>query len=478
MRNLGFYSAAALVATWLAFLLPLASAQTEAPYYQRVEEGEAFPIELSGPRYERGYLFVPQSADPDDPLILKLPVIRIRALEPNPVLAPVLFLPGGPGVGSLRAAFYPGAYPGTQTRDFIILGRRGTRYAEPSLRCEPIGQALVDAADTGMETLQQAFDACQSTLFEQGVRLGAYHSAASASDIEALRAALGLEQVSIFALSYGTRLALTYARDYPGRVQSMVLEAPLPHNVRFDDSYSQNLRLALERVTQICAEQEECARAFPDLGDRFFSAIQAAPRECEPGRQTVCQADIVDSVPLGSPDDLVWAPLRMEQALARQTPPKSGARGVPSDFDWGVRLSVWCSEALPHAQRWNGPLDDSFAGLDAATFLPDTCRSWGAPVRPLSDRAVTVSDAPTLILAGELDILTPPDWGYEAARTLNRSRVISIPYGFHSETTNWDGDGCAMSLAVRFFSTPDEMIADTSLAPCIEARAEPAFITR
>tara|TARA_R100000306_G_C4380443_1_gene143990 strand:+ start:528 stop:803 length:276 start_codon:yes stop_codon:yes gene_type:complete len=91
---------------------------------------------------------------------------------------------------------------------------------------------------------------------------------------------------------------------------------------------------------------------------------------------------------------------------------------------------------------------------------------------------VTVSDAPTLILAGELDILTPPDWGYEAARTLNRSRVISIPYGFHSETTNWDGDGCAMSLAVRFFSSPDEMIADTSLAPCIEARAEPAFITR
>ena len=146
-----------------------------------------------------------------------------------------------------------------------------------------------------------------------------------------------------------------------------------------------------------------------------------------------------------------------------------------SDFDWGVRLSVWCSEALPYAQRRNGPLPDSFAGLDSATFTPETCALWEVSVRPEAEVEPTVSSAPTLILAGELDALTPPRWGYEAAQILSQSRVISIPYGFHTETTNWDGDGCALSLAARFFSSPEAMLSETTVPSCIERRGPQDF---
>lgn len=289
-----------------------------------------------------------------------------------------------------------------------------------------------------------------------------------------MREVLGFEQWSLLALSYGTRLALTYARDYPESVQSMVLDSPLPHSARFDDAYPANLEAALRRVAQMCAAQAECDAAFPDLESRFFAAIEAAPRQCEADQ--VCQRAIVNSVPLGSAADLARAPYLMDQAVGMESVPTQ-SYGV-SDFDWGVRLSVWCSEALPYAERRNGLLPDSFAGIDSATFMPETCEAWGAPARPASEVAITTSDAPTLILAGELDVLTPPVWGYDAARTLNRSRVIVLPGGFHTESTQWDGDGCALSLAVRFFSSPDEMIADMSPAPCIEARANPAFITR
>lgn len=448
--------------------------QAALPRFEPVAEGAAFPIEVSGPRYQRGYLVVGQSDDPEDTLELRLPVIHIRAAEPRPGLAPVLFLPGGPGVGGLSAAQYPGAYPWSAERDFVILGRRGTRYAEPSLRCEAIGPALASAKPGAEARLETALQACRTALVAQGVRLDAYHSAASASDIEALRQVLGLEQWSLFALSYGTRLALTYARDYPERVQSMVLDSPLPHSARFDDAYPVNLEQALRRVAQMCVALTECDSAFPDLEARFFAAVEAAPRACEADQ--VCQRTLVNAVPLGSAADLARAPLLMDQAT-RMEGATSQSYGV-SDFDWGVRLSVWCSEALPYAQRRNGPLPDSFAGIDSATFTPATCESWAVPPRPASEVAITTSDAPTLILAGELDALTPPAWGYDAARTLSRSRVIVLPGGFHTESTQWDGDGCAMSLAVRFFSSPDEMIADTSPAPCIEARAEPAFITR
>lgn len=467
---------ALLLAAWagvLSILAP-ATAQEMLPRFEPVDEGASFPLAVSGPRYQRGYLVVAQSDDPEDTLELRLPVIHIRAAEPRPGLAPVLFLPGGPGVGGLSAAQYPGAYPWSVERDFVILGRRGTQYAEPSLRCEAIGPALASTKPGAEARLETVLQACRTALVEQGVRLDAYHSAASASDMDALRQVLGFEQWSLFTLSYGTRLALTYAREYPQGVQSMVLDSPLPHSARFDDAYPANLEQALRRVAQMCAAQAECDAAFPDLEARFFEAVEAAPRTCEADQ--VCQRAIVNSVPLGSAADLQRAPLLMDQATRMQAA-TTLSYGV-SDFDWGVRLSVWCSEALPYAQRRNGPLPDSFAGIDSATFMPETCESWGAPARPASEVAVTISDAPTLILAGELDALTPPAWGYDAASTLSRSRVIVIPGGFHTESTQWDGDGCAMSLAVRFFSSPDEMIDDTSSVPCIEARANPAFITR
>jgi pimeloyl-ACP methyl ester carboxylesterase len=449
-------------------------AQSALPRFETVEEGAPFPVEVSGPRYQRGFLVVAQSDHPDDELELRLPVVIVRARTPVPGLAPVVFLPGGPGVGGLSAAQYPGAYPWSAERDFVIFGRRGTRYAVPSLQCEAIGPALVSRKPGAQSRLEQAIADCQSALEAQGVRREAYNTVASASDLEALRTVLGYEQWSLFALSYGTRLALTYAREYPGRVQSMVLDSPLPHGVHFDDAYPAHLEAALRRVAQMCAESPDCDAAYPDLEERFFAAIEAAPRQC--GEDRVCQREIVNSVPLSSASDLQRAPRLMDEATRLET----GDEGVgyASDFDWGVRLSVWCSEALPYAQRRNGPLPDSFAGLDSATFTPETCALWDVSVRPEAEIEPTVSSAPALILAGELDALTPPAWGYQATQGLERSRVITLPAGFHTETTNWDGDGCALSLAARFFSSSDEMLEETGPPACVEARSAPEFERR
>jgi pimeloyl-ACP methyl ester carboxylesterase len=47
-------------------------------------------------------------------------------------------------------------------------------------------------------------------------------------DLEAVRAAEGLERVSIVGISYGAALAVHYALAYPERVAKLVLVAPLP----------------------------------------------------------------------------------------------------------------------------------------------------------------------------------------------------------------------------------------------------------
>ena len=58
-----------------------------------------------------------------------------------------------------------------------------------------------------------------------GTRRGYYTTADSVADMEAIRAALGLERMTLFGISYGTTLALAYARAHPDRVERMVLDS-------------------------------------------------------------------------------------------------------------------------------------------------------------------------------------------------------------------------------------------------------------
>jgi pimeloyl-ACP methyl ester carboxylesterase len=57
------------------------------------------------------------------------------------------------------------------------------------------------------------------------------------------------------------------------------------------------------------------------------------------------------------------------------------------------------------------------------------CAAWGdadSVSIPISQQAVT-SNIPTLILAGELDPITPPAWGRLAGETLSHSQFLEFP---------------------------------------------------
>lgn len=408
---------------------------------------------------ERGYLVVLQDRTDFQGQELRLPVIVVRATQPSGD-APVVFVSGGPGVGDLSAALYPGAYPFTASRDLVILGRRGTRHAIPSMQCAEIGPRL----SAPQSQLNLAIDRCRAEAEADGIDPQFFHSAASAADIDDLRHVLDVEQVALFSLSYGTRLALTYARDFPGRVESMVLDSPLPHSARFDDEFPANVEAALRRVAQLCAAASECDAAYPDLEQRYFHAIRANP-----------DMEVVD---LSDRSSLVMAPMRMQTAIGAVPQPIEPGTGSASDLDWGVRLSVWCSEALPFSQRMQRLDETSFGGLDGAVFQPETCARWNVPARPAAEVEPTVSDVPTLVISGELDVLTPTIWGYQAAQTLSMSRVVEIPAGFHAETTNWEGDGCAMSLVAAFFDNPSEFVRGQEPPECVLAQTYPDFVQK
>lgn len=223
---------------------------THTPAYQPLfEEGPcAFPVP-SGYTPECGYLIVPENrAQVDSPPIrLHVAIFRNRSADPAP--DPVVHLAGGPGSSSLDVAGYmlgQGLDAILERRDFILFDQRGTGYSQSRLDCperEALTSLLLDGRLSAEETqpaVLEAFQRCRERLAAQGIDLSAYHSAASAADLNDLRLALGYEKLNLYAVSYGTRLALTLMRDYPQAVRSAVLDSAYPLQVNLYTALAPN----------------------------------------------------------------------------------------------------------------------------------------------------------------------------------------------------------------------------------------------
>ena len=74
---------------------------------------------------------------------------------------------------------------------------------------------------------------CSSYYLSRGSSARTLTDAAIADDVEDLRRALRVPRISLLGFSYGTRLALTYARRHPDGVDRLVLQGPTDHNLMY-----------------------------------------------------------------------------------------------------------------------------------------------------------------------------------------------------------------------------------------------------
>ncbi len=461
------------------------------------ETGAQFPVQVPAAfESTTGYLVVLENRERPDGPTVRLPVAIVHARTGGRWKSPVLYLGGGPGSSALNVAAYPGAYPFTGDRDFIVMEQRGTRYAEPALTCPVYTYALQKGvrAASGAEKkdfLIAGAAACRARLEASGIDRSAYHTAASAADIEDLRQVLGVEKWTLYGVSYGTRLALAVMRDYPASVRAAVLDSALPPQIRYDDESAVNLDASFHRVFRDCASDPDCEAAFPNLRFRFYAALEGAdtdPVEVSVGsgdeRLTLALpgARLAGLVDTSSPSGIAEAPRLMDAMARRDTAViASAAEGLlgVSTFAWGMRLSVWCSEALPFSARATaaGP-GTILRGLESAAVLPEVCAAWNVPVRPRREASPVASDVPTLLVAGEYDPFTPAAWAEEASLTLPRSRVAIVRGEGHTPMQQWSGDGCAMQVAAGFIADPMGMVRDGhALLDCLAARMAPTFVT-
>jgi pimeloyl-ACP methyl ester carboxylesterase len=215
--------------------------QASIPFYECTEDTlvtlvEPVPADREL-QVDCGDLTVP--ADPDQPGLgaVTLSVVRVGEAGAPADRPPLLVLGDSTREPSTRhAADLGGQVDPALLEHYTLIGldRRGA--GSDILDCAPdeARAALVDAdlsaaGDTRLALLLESARAvvqeCNLTL-DSG--LGSYRTAASAADVELLRAALGVERLSAVGVGDGAAALASWARTSPASVGRLVLDGP-PH---------------------------------------------------------------------------------------------------------------------------------------------------------------------------------------------------------------------------------------------------------
>ncbi|MGB3904333.1 MAG: alpha/beta fold hydrolase, partial [Anaerolineae bacterium] len=158
-----------------------------------------------GAPVECGFVVVPEDHnDPDGPTIrLSVAVLKDQSADHQP--DPVMLLSGGPGEKTVANALAigPTLAPIHPNRDLIIFDQRGAGLSEPALECPEFVQAFFDLldepdADVAQQALFDASMACRDRLVSEGHNLSAYNTVQNAADVNAIRIALGYDQVNLY----------------------------------------------------------------------------------------------------------------------------------------------------------------------------------------------------------------------------------------------------------------------------------------
>ena len=431
-----------------------------------------------------GTLDVPENrAEPDGTSIeLAWAVVEARTANPEP--DPVFFLAGGPGQSARDIAplIANALSDVNRTRDLIFLDQRGTGGSN-ALECEFDEQAFLTEPD--LDQINDLLRECHADL-EADVRH--YTTIDGAEDLEALRRHLDLDRINLVGGSYGTRMAQVYLRRYPEAVRSMIIDGVVPTRLKLGSEHAKMLDRTIDKLLARCAADETCSENFPDVAQAFEKLksqyaespvdIQVThPRTGVAEELEFSAAVLASSLRFlaYSPVSQMMIPYLIHEAATTGSPERLAAQALMTNDQMsagiaiGLNFAVGCSEDWPY---W--PEDSDAAGTLLGNSFTElyskVCSWWPAdPVGPEFHQPFD-SDVPILILSGELDPVTPPRYGDEAAEQFSHSlHIVSNGRG-HITITN----SCIGAIATEFIKEASVDDLDTECTGRIGP--EPFFV--
>jgi pimeloyl-ACP methyl ester carboxylesterase len=364
---------------------------------------------------------------------------------PGPARPAVLALAGGPGSAALPQAqrFARLLGPLLAGRDLLVVDQRGTGASDP-IACPQIEQERTWSPQDVM--------ACAQRL---GPARAFYGTTDTVADLETVRHLLSIPRLTVFGVSYGTKVAVDYARFHPGVVDGLVLDSPIVEDT--DPFYRRSVRGA-ERVLQnVCAEVG-CAKDTDAAAD-----LRAVVRRMHGGTASrngvvVGEAPLLQAIVAGGAR-LHALPAALHRAAAGDLRPLAAllpavvpdARNgpgwlAPSDsntlylatscedgnFPWarqqgqGARLTAARVYLDRLGDRAFAPFD-RFAGAQYGEAA--ICAPW--PEAGRRPAPPPMPDVRALLLVGGDDDLAPLEGAREIAAELPHAQTVVVPEAGH-----------------------------------------------
>ncbi len=225
---------------------------------------------------EFGKLEVPENRNDSDSRNISLSYVYIPKTGSNDY-PPMIFLQGGPGGSSLLMQNFFSNSPLRKNHDIILFDARGTGSSEA--HCQEVGLEFLSLMAKDL-TIQEEYEGtlelckqCKKELESNNVDLAGYNSLENAADVEALRKHLGIDKWILLGGSYGTRLGLTYMREYKA-AEAAILMGLFPLEVNIYEGFVEGFNGALEYLFETCASDPDCNGRYPNFRSVFYETIE------------------------------------------------------------------------------------------------------------------------------------------------------------------------------------------------------------
>lgn len=428
--------------------------------------------------------------NPDAPNGTQITVhfIVLPALDKNKAPAPIFLLAGGPGQSAISVASYlKGAFEKLQRRhDLVFVDQRGTGKSAP-LACNE--ETEDDFAGLG----QRDFQIQQALLCQQKLKklpygdLRFFTTTLAMQDLDAVRQALRIEQINLIGVSYGTRAALEYARQFAPHLKRSILDGVVQADTFLNDG---DLQLSLQKLFTDCNADARCHAAYPTLQNEWQKLLNSLPQTAQlthprlgnTFKATINREDVLGAVmtALYAPTSSAGLPFAIHQATLgnfNALLALSGAGNLPNagKIYSGMHFSVICSEEYDNLIAPQKPINNEnthndFGDMHRQNYIA-ICKNWQRGSVPKAFHQIAPATSPVLLLSGGLDPVTPPQHAEQVATMLgNKARQIVVNNSGHGVLQQ----PCLTDVAALFINAKTDEQALNISVECVKQIPRPS----
>jgi len=430
-----------------------------------------------------GKLTVPENWQTPTAKTIDIHVTLVNAVASTPKKDPLVLLMGGPGqAGSELVAGLSQIFrEANESRDLVLIDQRGTGLSNPLLceneNADPYRDVQADFKLTDIDRCVADYDA----------DLSQYGTTSAIKDFEAVRQALGYQQINLYGISYGSRAAMVYMREAPHALRSVILDGVVPPQIAVGPMGAEAAR-AFDILIEQCRDDKQCQDKYPTLNEDYHKVRAQLEQQTitttidHPVTDKPITLNIDTAKFIGTLHSLMYGvgsreliPFVIGQVAAGNYKPMAGIIAMSQDkhdkIYTGMQLNILCNEDVSRASQSviEKSRNNTFSGRHSVDDLLKVCQRWPSFKAPANFADQVNSDLPTLLLSGELDPVTPPAWAEIALKGLTNHQHYIAKKAGHGLVTQT----CAAKMVAQFIDNAQFEDIDAS---CLDKQPLPGFL--